>query len=66
VYPRKSNLSSGSLQTRVFVSRSLVGQMTSIIAPVDRYLMVRLDPRSDVLTLGIAERPVDPPFFYVG
>jgi CRISPR-associated protein Cas2 len=44
---------------------SLVHQMASIIAAEDRYFMVRLDPRSRVLTLGIAVPPADPPFFYV-
>ncbi|EQD76959.1 CRISPR-associated protein Cas2 [mine drainage metagenome] len=32
----------------------------------DRFLMIRLDPRSRVHTLGIAVEPKDPPFFYHG
>jgi len=32
----------------------------------DRFLLVGLDPRSRVYTLGVAREPVDPPFFYVG
>ena len=32
----------------------------------DRFLLVRLDPRSRVYTLGVASQPVDPPYFYVG
>lgn len=32
----------------------------------DRFLLVRLDPRSRVSTLGIAVKPADPDFFYVG
>lgn len=30
----------------------------------DRFLLIRLDPRSRVYTLGIAVPPQDPPFFY--
>lgn len=32
----------------------------------DRFLLVRLDPRSRVHTLGRAVVPVDPDYFYVG
>jgi CRISPR-associated protein Cas2 len=32
----------------------------------DRVLLIRLDPRSRVHTLGIAVAPQDPPFFYCG
>ena len=32
----------------------------------DRFVLVRLDPRSRVSTLGIAVTPADPDFFYVG
>lgn len=32
----------------------------------DRFLLLRLDPRSPVLTLGIADAPVDAPYFYFG
>jgi CRISPR-associated protein Cas2 len=31
----------------------------------DSFLLVRLDPRSQVQTLGIAVAPEDPPFFYI-
>ncbi|HEY3443121.1 MAG TPA: CRISPR-associated endonuclease Cas2 [Paludibaculum sp.] len=31
----------------------------------DRFLLVRLDPRSRVQAFGIAVPPKDPPFFYV-
>ncbi len=31
----------------------------------DRLLLLRLDPRPQVVTLGIAVPPVDPPFFLV-
>ena len=32
----------------------------------DRFLLLRLDPRSPVHTLGIAEAPLASPFFYIG
>lgn len=31
----------------------------------DRFLLLRLDPRSRVLTLGKAVQPADPDYFYV-
>lgn len=32
----------------------------------DRFLLIRLDPRARVHTLGVAVAPEDPPFFYHG
>jgi CRISPR-associated protein Cas2 len=32
----------------------------------DSFLLLRLDPRSRVYTLGVAVDPVDPPYFYFG
>jgi CRISPR-associated protein Cas2 len=32
----------------------------------DRFLLIALDPRSRVHTLGIATAPADPDYFYVG
>jgi CRISPR-associated protein Cas2 len=32
----------------------------------DRFMLLRLDPRSRVLTLGKAVQPADPDYFYVG
>ncbi len=32
----------------------------------DRFLLLRLDPRSQVLTLGLGLVPADPDYFYVG
>jgi CRISPR-associated protein Cas2 len=32
----------------------------------DRFLLLKLDPRSRVLTLGKAITPADPDYFYVG
>ena len=33
---------------------------------VDRFFLLRLDPRSRVYTLGEAVAPADPPYFYFG
>jgi CRISPR-associated protein Cas2 len=47
--------------------RDLLRNLDSVIDPdEDRVLLIRLDPRSRVHTLGIAEEPQDPPFFYCG
>jgi CRISPR-associated protein Cas2 len=47
--------------------RRLLGDMREVIEPEeDRFLLIRLDPRSRVHTLGIAVEPEDPPFFYHG
>jgi len=32
----------------------------------DRFMLLRLDPRSRVRILGIAVKPADPDYFYVG
>jgi len=32
----------------------------------DRFFLLRLNPQAKVATLGIAVRPVDPSFFYIG
>lgn len=32
----------------------------------DRFLLLRLDPRARVHTLGRAEEPQDSPYFYIG
>lgn len=42
----------------------VLGVQSVIDARFDRFLLVRLDPRSRVYTLGIAVPPQDPPFFY--
>jgi CRISPR-associated protein Cas2 len=44
----------------------VVREMTGLVESCDRFLLLRLDPRSRVLTLGKAVEPEDPPFFYVG
>lgn len=47
--------------------RDLIEDMREVIEfGEDRFLLIRLDPRSRVYTLGIAEEPRDPPFFYCG
>ena len=32
----------------------------------DRFLLLRLDPRQKVFTLGLAVEPSDPDYFYIG
>ena len=47
--------------------RKLLDDLRTVIDPEeDRVLLIRLDPRSRVHTLGIAEAPKDPPYFYCG
>ena len=44
----------------------LLAEAAAVLEPEDSFLMVRVDARTQVLTLGIAVPPEDPPFFYVG
>lgn len=45
----------------------LIADMVALIdGQTDRFLLVRLDPRSRVHTLGKAVPPADPDYFYVG
>ena len=47
--------------------RELVGDMRALLdAATDRFMLIQLDPRSRVHTLGKAVAPADPDFFYVG
>ena len=47
--------------------RKLVQDMGALVdAQTDRFLLLRLDPRSRVYTLGKAVAPADPDYFYVG
>ncbi len=47
--------------------RDLLCELRGIIKrEQDTFLLVRLDPRSRVRTLGIGTAPEDPPFFYHG
>lgn len=46
---------------------SLVEDMSVLLdLETDRFLLLKLDPRSRVHTLGKAVAPADPDFFYVG
>ena len=47
--------------------QALVEDMSMLIdMDTDRFLLLRLDPRSRVHTLGKAVAPADPDYFYVG
>lgn len=44
----------------------LLDSVDGVIEPAeDRFFLVRLDQRSKVQTLGVALRPLDPPYFLV-
>jgi CRISPR-associated protein Cas2 len=46
---------------------ALVKDMSALLdLEADRFLLLRLDPRSRVHTLGKAVTPADPDYFYVG
>jgi len=45
---------------------TLLANMSHLLNQVDRFLLLRLDPRADVQTLGNADMPEDPDFFYLG
>ena len=46
---------------------SLEADMRAMLeTPDDRFLLLRLDPRSKLFTLGKAALPADPDYFYVG
>lgn len=47
--------------------QDLIAQVRGVLDRYeDRFLLVRLDSRGKVRTLGKAVRPTDPPWFYVG
>jgi CRISPR-associated protein Cas2 len=47
--------------------RKLLAEIRSVMdLREDRFFLVRLDPRGKISTLGIAVKPTDPPWFYVG
>jgi CRISPR-associated protein Cas2 len=47
--------------------RSLLVEISDVLdLTEDRFFLVRLDPRSKVRTFGIAVKPADPSFYYVG
>lgn len=44
---------------------ALLLDMAQLVEPAeDRFLLIALDPRARVHTLGIAEPPADPDYFY--
>ena len=46
---------------------ALLSEVKSVLnLKADRFMLVRIDPRSRTEALGIAVRPADPDFFYVG
>lgn len=46
--------------------RELLERISSVLdATVDRFVLLRLDPRCKTQTLGIGRAPRDPAFFYV-
>ena len=46
--------------------RELLDDIDAILGPDDRFLLLRLDPRSRVHVLGRGSAPADPVCFYVG
>ncbi len=40
--------------------------LSTIDVHEDRFLLIRLDPRAAIWTLGVAVPPEDPPYFYAG
>ena len=46
--------------------RLLADMMRLLEKAEDRFLLLRLDPRCRILTLGMADKPADPDYFYVG
>ncbi|MFM2007763.1 MAG: hypothetical protein RLZZ09_3418 [Pseudomonadota bacterium] len=45
----------------------LIDRVNEVIDPAeDRFLLLRLDGRRPVHTLGVARPPLDPDFFYIG
>lgn len=61
-------------QKSVFECFLSAGEQGSLLSEVretvnldeDAFLLLRLDPRAKVITLGIGVAPADPPFFYHG
>jgi len=46
--------------------KELLERVSAEMLSMDRFLLVRLDPRSRIEVLGIAIRPADPDFYYIG
>lgn len=46
---------------------ALVAEVSAVLdLDEDRFFLVRLDPRSKVQVLGIAVKPADPAYLYIG
>ena len=46
--------------------RLLADMMLVLDKSEDRFLLLRLDARCRIHTLGVADKPADPDYFYVG
>lgn len=46
--------------------REVLADMACILGDDDRFLLLRLDPRSRVHVIGRGEAPADPDYFYIG
>ncbi|MEY4430012.1 MAG: hypothetical protein RLZZ182_2701 [Pseudomonadota bacterium] len=46
--------------------RKVLGDMAFILGLDDRFMLLRLDPRSRPLMAGRAVPPADPDYFYIG
>lgn len=45
--------------------KALLSDMADVLDSVeDRFMLIRLDPRARVYTLGVATEPADPGYFY--
>ncbi len=45
---------------------ALIADMAALLAPEDSFMLVRLDPRMQVRTLGVGRAPSDGSFFWYG
>lgn len=46
--------------------RSVLADMAFILDTDDRFMLLRLDPRSRTHVIGRAQAPADPDYFYIG
>jgi len=67
VYATGGQKSVHELYLTVAERDTLLADMRRLLAlDTDRFLLLRLDPRSRVHTLGRALQPADPDYFYIG
>ena len=45
---------------------ALLRDMQTLLQEIDRFLLLRLDPRAKVHTRGNGQAPADPDYFYLG